>query len=162
VAELGLVRRMTRVLLAILLLLVFFGSAWSGEQPLHVTVQLLLITPEKFAGTRVDVTGYCHTSNDEIGLAVSKRADEASHECENTIWLDPAIWDPRYYPHRPPNVAPPDQIDFRTVRVIGTFRYQPDPILDRSVPYERRFRGFGSYRMWAREIADITYFQPVR
>jgi hypothetical protein len=157
-----LVRRMTRLLMPIPSLLVLLGSAFAGEQTLHVTVQQLLATPEKFAGKHVDVTGYCHTSNDEIGLAVSKRADEQRHECENTIWLDPTIWDPRYTPHRPPNVAPSDQIDFRTVRVVGTFHYQPHPILDRSVPYERRYREFGGYKMWAREIADITYSQPVR
>ena len=153
---------MTRVLLSVLSLVSVFASAVSGEQPLHVTMQQLLATPEKFAGRRVDVIGYCHTSNDEISLAVSKRADEQSHECENTIWLEPDVWDPRYHARRPPNIADPNQIEFRTVRVVGTFHYQPRPVLDKSVPYERRYRGFGSYRMWAREIADITYFQPVR
>jgi len=153
---------MSRVVLAIPPLLALFGIAFAAEPPLPVTVQQLLATPEKFAGKRIDVTGYCHTSNDEISLAVSKRADEQRHECENTIWLDPTIWDPRHHPHRSPDIAPSDQIDFRTVRVVGTFHYQPHPILDHSVPYEQRYKGFGSYRMWAREIADITYFQPVK
>jgi hypothetical protein len=153
---------MTPLVLTISSLACFVASIAAGEQPLHVTVQQLLAKPEKFAGKRVDVTGYCHTSNDEISLALSERADEKHHSCENTIWLEPDIWDPRYHPQRPRNVAKPDDINFRTVRVVGTFHSEPQPILDRSIPYERRFRGFGSYKMWAREIAGITYFQPVR
>jgi hypothetical protein len=153
---------MTHVVLTISSLVCFAASVLASEHPLHTTVQQLLANPQKFAGKRVDVTGYCQTSNDEISLAVSKHTDKKNHGCENTIWLEPDIWDPRYHPQRPRNVAKPDNINFRTVRVVGTFHYQPQPILDRSVPYEQRFRGFGSYKMWAREIADITYFQPVR
>jgi predicted DNA repair protein MutK len=56
-----LVSRMTRVLLPMLSVVSVFASALSGEQPLHVTVQQLLARPEKFAGKRVDVIGYCQT-----------------------------------------------------------------------------------------------------
>jgi hypothetical protein len=48
------------------------------------------------------------------------------------------------------------------IRVIGTFRYEPHPILGKDVPYEFRFRGFGCYSMSPREIADITFIQPAR
>jgi hypothetical protein len=151
---------MKRLIIAFLLL----GSGFIGaaSPPVEVTVQQLLAEPQKFGGKRVDVTGYCHISSDEVSLAVSKQADERIHTCENTICLEPDIWDPRYHPQRPSNVAKPDKIDCRTVPVIGTFHYEPHPILDKTVPYEHRYRGYGSFRMWARAIMDITYFQPVR
>ena len=122
----------------------------------------LLAHPTKFVGKQVDVTGYYHTSNEESSLFASERASNQSRGCEDSVWLEPDIWDPRYYPQRPQKVAKSEDVERRIVRVIGTFHYQPRPILDKSVPYERRFRGFGSYKMWARAIMDITYFQPVR
>jgi len=160
IIHLILVRRMKPVIIAFLLLGGGFMDA--ASPPLKATVQQLLSEPQKFIGKRVDVTGYCHTSNDEVSLAVSKQADEKAHSCENTIWLEPDIWDPRYQPQRPTHIAKSDDIDFRNVRVIGTFHYEPHPILDKTVPYEHRYRGHGSFRMWARAIKDITYFQPVR
>jgi hypothetical protein len=65
---------MKRVILAFLLL----GNGFMGaaSPPVKVTVQQLLAEPQKFVGKRIDVTGYCHTSNDEVSLAVSKKADE--------------------------------------------------------------------------------------
>jgi hypothetical protein len=61
----------------------------------------------------------------------------------------------------PKNAAKGEDLSFKPVRVIGTFRYQAHPILDKSLPYERRYRGFGSYKMWAREITNITLFSPL-
>jgi hypothetical protein len=144
---------MKRVIFAFFLL----GSGFvvAALPPVKVTVQQLLAEPQKFAGKRVDVSGYYHTSNEEISLSASKRADEQNHDCDSSIWLD-------VFTSQPKNAAKDEDLSFKTVRVIGTFRYQPNPILDKSVPYERRYRGFGSYRMWAREITNITYLQPAR
>jgi hypothetical protein len=145
---------MTRVVTSISVL--FVAAAVAAEQPAtKVSLRHLLDHPTKFVGKRVDVTGYCHTSNEEISLAPTKRADEQRRGCESSIWLD-------VFTSKPKNAAKDEDLSFKTVRVIGTFRYQPNPILDKSVPYERRFRGFGSYKMWACEIGNITYLQPVR
>jgi hypothetical protein len=133
-----------------------FGAAISAEPlVLQVSVHELLAHPENYDGKLIKVTGYCHTSNEEISLYASKRADERSHDCDSSIWLDIFTSPPR-------NAAKDEDLSFKTVRVIGTFRYKPTPILDKSVPYEWRFRGFGSYKMWAREISEITFLQPVR
>ena len=134
-----------------------FGAVISAE-PLvrQVTVHELLAHPENYDGRLVEVTGYCHTSNEELSLHASKHADEKSRgDCDTSIWLD-------VFRSPAKNVADFKDIEFRTVRVVGTFRYQPQPILDKSVPYEWRFRGFGSYKMWSREISDITFLRRVR
>ena len=120
-----------------------------------VTFQQLLAHPERFVGKRVDVTGYCHTSVEEISLSASERADERNRGYKESIWLDVETSQSK-------NIAKISDLERRMVRVIGTFRYQPRPILDKSVPYERRYRGFGSYKLWAREITEIIYFQPSR
>jgi hypothetical protein len=129
---------------------------------LKVTIRQLLAHPAQFVGKRVDVTGYYHTSNEESSLFASEHASDQSSSCGDSIWLEPDIWDPRYHPQRPWNVAKSEEVERRMVRVIGMFHYQRHPILDKSVPYERRFQGFGTYKMWARAIMNITYFQPVR
>jgi hypothetical protein len=134
------VRRMTRVLLATLSLISIFASAFAGEQPLHVTVQQLLATPQKFAGKRVDVTGWYVAYAEDSQLFSSRSA--ASGHLDDSIWLEP------------------QQFENRAVRVIGTFHYQPKPDLGKSVPYARRLQGFGSYRLNKRAILNITYIQP--
>jgi hypothetical protein len=121
----------------------------------RVTFQQLLAHPEKFVGKRVDVTGYCHTSVEELSLSASRRADERNSGYDESIWLDVPTGQSR-------NIANITDLERKTVRVIGTFRYQPRPVLDKSVPYERRYRGFGSYKLWAHEITEITYFQPAQ
>ena len=63
---------------------------------------------------------------------------------------------------RPANVAKSEEVDRLIVRVIGTFHYEPRPVLSKKVPYERRYRGYGSHKMWARAITDITYFQRAK
>ena len=149
---------MTRVLLPILALVLAFDCALAGEQPLHVTVQQLLATPQKFAGKRVDLTGWYLALNEDSQLFASKRA--ASGRLEDSIWLEPDIWDPRYHPHRPSGVAESRRVDNRVVRVVGTFHYQPKPYLGKGVPYARRFQGFGSYHLNKRAILNVTYIQP--
>lgn len=152
--ELRFVRRMTRIVACIAV--IFFAlAALAGQPAAKVSVRQLLEHPEKFVGKRVDVSGYCHTSNEEISLSASKPADERRHDCDSSVWLD-------IFTSQPKNTAKDKNLSFKTVRVIGTFRYQPNPILDKSVPYEQRYRGFGSYKMWAREITNITYLQPAR
>ena len=94
--------------------------AASAESPaMKVTVQLLLAHPTKFVGKRVDVTGYYHTSAEESSLFGSERASDQSRGCDDSIWLDPLVWDPRYYPRRPTGVARSEALDRRTVHVIG-------------------------------------------
>jgi hypothetical protein len=153
---------MTRVLASGVLLLIAVSVASAEPAALRVTVQQLLAHPAKFVGKRVDVTGYYHTSNDESSLFASEWESDHNYGCENSIWLEPDIWDPRDNPRRPPKVAKSEDVERRIVRVIGIFHYQPRPILDKSVPYARRYRGYGSFRMWARAIADISYFQRAK
>jgi hypothetical protein len=153
---------MKRIITPCVVLLLTAGFARADSPAVRVTVQQLLATPQKFAGKRVDVTGFYHTSNGESSLFASERASDQNYGCENLIWLEPDIWDPRYHPHRPQNVAKSEDVERRIVRVIGTFHYQPRPILDKTVPYERRYQGYGSFRMWARAIMDITYFRRAR
>ena len=128
--------------------------------PARVTVQQLLDSPEQFAGKRVDVTGYYRAGTEDSCLIRCRECANGQDFTTNSIWLDPVIWDPRYHPQRPPKVAKSDAVENRMVRVIGTFRYEPNPILGKDVPYEFRYRGFGCYSMWPREIADITFIQP--
>ena len=85
--------------------------------------------------------------------------DATRGSLDDSIWLEPDIWDPRSHPRRPPRVAAGRNVENCAVRVIGTFRYQPRPNLGKSVPYERRYQGFGSYRLNKRAIDKITYFQ---
>ena len=153
---------MTRIVACAAFLLLVSAVAHAEPAALRVTVRQLLAHPAQFVGKRVDVTGYYRTSNEESSLLASERASDQSRSCDDSIWLEPDIWDPRYHPQRPQNVAKSEDVGRRMVRVIGTFHYQPRPILDKSVPYEWRFQGFGSHKMWARAIMDITYFRPVR
>jgi len=45
--------------------------------------------------------------------------------------------------------------------VASCDRPQPgEAHLAKSVPYERRFQGFGSYRLNKRAIVNFTYIQP--
>jgi len=129
---------------------------------LTVTVKQLLETPAEFAGKRVDVTGYYRTGTEDSCLLACKRCADDERDTEKSIWLDPVIWDPRYHPRRQPKVAKSDAVDNRIVRVMGTFRYEPQPVRGKDVPYEFRYRGFGCYNLWARQITDITYLQPVK
>jgi hypothetical protein len=119
-----------------------------AEQPLHVTVQQLVATPQKFDGKRVDVIGHYRASLEDSSLFVSSAAARQANTHDNCIWLEPDIWDPRIHPHRPPNVADVDQVRGHTVRIVGTFSYRP------------RREGWGD--LWDRAIKKITYFQRLR
>ncbi len=141
-------------------LVLLIGAAESP--PVKVTVQQLLDSPARFAGTRVDVTGYYRAGTEDSCLLQCKDCANDPDPMKDSIWLDPVIWDPRYYPTRLPNVAESSAVENRIVRVIGTFRFEPRPILGKDVPYKFRYRGFGCYSMWPREITDITFIQPTR
>jgi len=132
---------------SLLLLGCVLSCAVSADQPLRVTVRQLLATPEKFADKRVDVTGFYRAGTEDSCLLACAHCADDEMRTEKSIWVE-HYTGPAY--------------ERRTVRIIGTFRYQPNPILGASVPYERRYRGFGCYNMWAREITDITHFQSVR
>jgi len=134
----------------------------AGSPPLKATVQQLLDSPGRFAGKRIDVSGYYRSGTEDSCLIRCKDCDNGPDSTKGSIWLDPVIWDPRYYPRRLPKVAKSEAVENRLVRVIGTFRYEPRPILGKDVPYERRFKGFGCYNMWAREITDITFIQSTK
>jgi len=146
---------MRRILATMIVCLLAAAAANAQSSGAKVTFQQLLAHPERFVGKRVDVTGYCHTSVEEISLSASKPADERNRDYKESIWLDVETSQSK-------NITKISDLERRTVRVIGTFRYQPRPILGKSVPYERRYRGFGSYKLWAREITEIIYFQPSR
>ena len=145
----------------LLLSLLVAASAVAEPPPLKVTVHDLLATPRKFIGKRVDVTRYYRASLEDSSLLrrASRRKEEWSSD--NAIWLEPDIWDPRYHPHRPPNVSDVDDLKDRTVRVIGTFHYQ------KIIPADERKRqrwvpAYGHMGGWARAITNITYFRAVR
>jgi hypothetical protein len=146
---------MKRTLLHLLICMLLGAVARAEPLVVQVSVHELLAHPENYDGKLIEVTGYCELSTEEISLHASKDAQEHNHTCDSSIWLE--VFTP---PAR--NAANDEDISFKTVRVIGTFRYQPEPILGPSVPYEWKFRGFGTYKMWAREISDITFLQPVR
>ena len=133
------------------------ATSLAGEPQLQVTVQQLLATPEKFVGKRVDVTGWYLAVHEDSNLFASERAVDGN--LDHSIWLEPDFGDPRSHRRRPPGVAEARRVENRGVRVIGTFHYQPQPYLGKSVPYARRFQGFGSYRLNKRAILDITYIQ---
>ena len=156
VAELVFVRRMVR---CGLILLMFCDSLAAADAPVKVSVRQLLATPERFLGKRIDVTGWYLTTSEDSNLFASESAVDGN--LDHSIWLELDIWDPRYYPRRPPGVADFKRVENRSVRVVGTFHYQPRPYLGKTVPYERRFQGFGSYRLNKRAILNITYIQPL-
>jgi len=131
----------------LLIVACFVSAAVSADQPLHVTVRQLLATPEKFAGKRVDVTGFYRAGTEDSCLLACAHCADDEVRTEKSIWVEHCSG-PAY--------------ERRRVRIIGTFRYQPNPILGASVSYERRLRGFGCYNIWAREITDITHFESVR
>lgn len=153
---------MIRVTACLLLALLVVSVRGVESPPLKVTVQQLLDSPAQFAGQRVDVTGYYSTGTEDSCLIRCKGYANGPDPTKGSIWIDPVIWDPRYYPRRLPHVAKSGVVDNRVVRVIGTFRYESRPIRGKDVPYESRFRGFGCYSMWAREITHITFIQPTR
>jgi hypothetical protein len=130
---------LSMVLLAVL-------SASGSPPPIRVGVEQLFENPAKFAGKRVDVTGFYRSGTEDSCLLACAHCADHEMRTEKSIWVD--------YGTKP-------LFQRRTVRIIGTFRYEPHPILD-GVPYERRFRGFGCYKMWAREITDVTYFHGAR
>ena len=153
---------MTRISTCLLLTVLVVPFCGAESPSLKATVQQLLDSPERFTGQRVDVTGYYRSGTEDSCLMRCKDCANGPDPTKGSIWLDPVIWDPRYYPQRLPKVAKSDVVENKVVRVIGTFRYEARPILGKDVPYERRFKGFGCYSMWAREITDITFIQPIR
>jgi hypothetical protein len=145
---------------ALLLSLVCASATSSaGESPLKVTVQQLLAAPQKFVGKRVDVTGWYSVHAEDSQLYPSSRAMSRG-TIDDSIWLGSGSEEPRSHRRTPREVAEARRVANRDVRVVGTFHYQPKPYLGKSVPYERRFQGFGSYRLNKRAILNITYIQP--
>jgi hypothetical protein len=144
-----------------LLLSLICASATSsaGESPVKVTVPQLLATPEKYVGKRVDVTGWYCVHAEDSQLYASSRA-MSSGTIDDSIWLGSGSEEPRSHRRTPREVAEARRVANRDVRVIGTFHYQPQPDLGKSVPYARRYQGFGSYRLDKRAILNITYIQP--
>ncbi|HKP04651.1 MAG TPA: hypothetical protein VJU77_14965 [Chthoniobacterales bacterium] len=149
---------MTRITL-LLLLVCASATLSAGESPVRVTVQQLLVAPEKFVGKRVDVTGYYSVHAEDSQLYASSRA-MSSGTVDDSIWLGSDSKEPSSYRRTAREVEEGRRVANRDVRVIGTFHYQPRPYLGKSVPYERRFQGFGSYRLNKRAILEITYIQP--
>jgi hypothetical protein len=146
--------------IALLLSLVCASATSSaGELPVKVTVQQLLATPEKYVGKRVDVTGWYCVHAEDSQLYASSRA-MSSGTIDDSIWMGSGSEEPRSHRRTPREVAEARRVANRDVRVIGTFHYQPQPDLGKSVPYARRYQGFGSYRLNKRAILNITYIQP--
>jgi hypothetical protein len=144
--------------IALLSLVCASATSSAGESPVKVTVQQLLAAPQKFVGKRVDVTGWYSVHAEDSQLYASSRA--MSRTIDDSIWLGSGSEEPRSHRRTPREVAEARRVANRDVRVIGTFHYQPKPYLGKSVPYERRFQGFGSYRLNKRAILSITYIQP--
>jgi hypothetical protein len=115
---------MTRASTSFALLMVVAACVAADEPPLKVTVQQLLANPKKFAGKRVDVSGYYRASLEDSSLLASVRVADERWSTDNAIWLEPDIWDPAIHRRRPPNVSDVDALRGRTVRVIGTFSYR--------------------------------------
>jgi hypothetical protein len=145
-----------------LALLCVVASASADESPLRVTMRQLLATPEKFGGKRVIVTGYHHTETEESSLFASEREARKHWGPENGIWLDATLEGSPFLWRRRGGPAGSDWSGGHIVTVVGTFRYEPRPIRDKSVPYAQRYRGYGTYRLWGRAIQNITYFERAK
>jgi hypothetical protein len=144
------------------LLFLFVASCAAADGPaVKVTVQQLLATPKKFVGKRVDVTGYYRSGLEESSLLADARAAKKPWSTDNCIWLEPDIWDPRYHPHGSANIADPNNVLGRMIRVIGTFHYR------RVIPADLRtgrtaVLAYGHMGVWAHAITDIIYLRPLR
>ena len=138
---------MKRTLVVYVLLLL---PAWvvADDAPAKVTVQQLLAQPDKYDHHRVDVSGYYTTSMEDSDLWPDKATSERARS-EESIDIDPRVWDPRYTPHRPKDVMDVDALRFRRVRVVGTFR-------------NGGVRGRIAIPADGPTIVDVTYFRPIR
>ena len=134
----------------------------AAEQPAEkVSVAQLLSTPEKFVGKRVDVTGYYRLQNEDSSLLADERAAAQPWSTDNCVWIDLEIWDPRYNPTRPANIADPDDVRGRMIRVRGTFRYHK--IISADLRTGRRaVLAYGHMGVWPRALENITYLRPLR
>jgi hypothetical protein len=136
---------MKRCCLPLIILLVLRCAVAAGNIPLSK----VLARPRDFDGKRIAVTGYYFASTETSCLFTTREAARRSDR-SLSAWVE----------FRNPRAAP-DYIAVPKARLVGVFHYQPRPILDGNVPYERRFRGFGCYKMYAFEIADVSSFHAL-
>ena len=156
-----LVRRMKRAVVVVLLLSLRWINA--DPPPVKVTVAQLLATPEKFDGKRVDVTGYYRGGLEERSLLADAQAAQEKWTTTNSIWLECAFWLPMRSPLPRDSMSWPEEVEGRTVRVVGTFHYQQPRAADKREG-RREVVGYGYFHGihggWARAITDMTYFRP--
>ena len=140
---------MKRVALLVLLLISTATFA-ATEAPRKVSVRELLAHANKYDAQRVDVTGYYTAGMEDSQLWPSSRAAKQSRTLDDSIYIDPRIWDPQLHPRRPKDLLHPDYLRDRVVRVVGTFRSRG--ILPSVV----------STAPQGPSITDVSYFRPLR
>jgi hypothetical protein len=133
--------------------LLALGSAFAADDvPLKLKVSELLAHPDRYDGQRVDVRGYYTAGMEDSSLWASARARDSSHgNLDDSIYIDPIIWDPRYHPSRPKDLLDAENLKDRFVRVVGTFRSHPLP------PWVVTIGGGHGPT-----ITDVSYFRPAR
>src|SRR5438309_620668 len=133
--------------LATLALLLMSASMFSAtEAPRKVSVRELLVHTDKYDKQQVDVTGYYTAGMEDSQLWPSARAAKRSRMFDNSIYIDPRIWDSQLHPHRPKDLLDPNYLRDRLVRIIGTF-------LSRGV-----LPGVPSTAPDGPSITDVSYF----
>jgi hypothetical protein len=135
---------------SVLPLLIALTSAFAADKaPLKISVLELLANPDKYDGQRVEVRGYYTAGMEASYLWTSARASNG--HLDDSIYIDPIIWDPRYHPHRSKDILDAEHLKYRFVRVVGTFRSHPLP------PWIVTNGG-----EHGPTIKDVSYFRPVR
>jgi len=152
---------MKRACACVLLPLVAAICVAGQQPPLKITVQQLLATPKKFVDKQVDVIGYYRSGDEDSSLLADARAAKEPWSTDNSIWLEPDIWDPRYHSHKSANIADPGDVTDRIIRVIGTFHYRE--IISADLRTGRRaVLAYGHMGVWSRAITEITYLRPAK
>src|SRR5438128_2165325 len=119
-------------LISALPLLLLVGSSFAAAgAPLKVSVRQLLAHPHDYDGRRVDVTGYYIAG------------------MEDSIYIDPAIWDPQLHPRKPKDLLDAEKLKKHVVRVIGTFRARGVAVGVSTAPH-------------GPTITNVSHFRPLR
>jgi hypothetical protein len=126
-------------------------SVWSAsaEAPVKVTVHQLLAHPRDYDRRLVDVSGYYTCGEHESDLWPDAPTAKRASGREESVYIDPVTWDPRFHPKRSRDIFDPWHVTGRRARVIGTFRsggVRPGLSIPADGP----------------TIVDVMYFRPLR
>ncbi len=95
----------------------------AAEAPLKVTVRQLLANPRHYDHRVVDVSGYYVCGMEDSDLWPNRGTAKRSR-LEDSVYIDPVTWDPRFHPHRSRDILDPWSVTGHSARVVGTFRFR--------------------------------------